>query len=212
MGWSGGSRGCGAFPPSSWGSTSSSQQQEGIRDRFPIKKPFFSFFVLIFDTKFQVHIHTHKLGARERIEGAATRILSTTHRKRKRLLQKRIDPDKIEFAHLFLQHPEQRNRESESIDNDHFSIGESVDHIQNISSRILVKAGDRRLVLLRRQRLDILPRQRNPEEINEFRGSDPDPLSHNPELKIVNGSFGEKELTGGGGGTLGNQPDREIQV
>ena len=32
--WSGGSRGCGAFPPSSWGSSSSSQQQEGIRDRF----------------------------------------------------------------------------------------------------------------------------------------------------------------------------------
>ena len=35
--WSGGSRGCGAFPPSSWGSSSSSQQQEGIRDRSLIK-------------------------------------------------------------------------------------------------------------------------------------------------------------------------------
>ena len=71
-----------------------------------------------------------------------------------------------------------------------------------------MKAGDRRLVLLRRrQRLDILPKRRNPEGINEFQESDPS--SHNPDLKIVEGSSGEKELTGG---TLGNQPDREIQV
>ena len=108
------------------------------------------------------------------------------------------------------QRKEASNRESESIDKNHFSIGDSVDHIQNISSRILVKAGERRLVLLRRrQRLDILPKQRNPEGINEFQESDPS--SHDPELKIVEGSSGEKELTGGGG-TPGNQPDREIQV
>ena len=159
-----------------------------------------------------MHIHTHTLGARERIEGAASRILSTTHRKRKRLLQQRIDPEKVEFAHLFQQDPEQRKEagsrgESESTDENHFSIGESVDHIQNISSRILVKAGERRLVLLRRQRLDILPKSRISEEIDEFLESDPS--SHNPELKIVEGSSGEKELTGG---TLGNQPDGEIQV
>ena len=158
---------------------------------------------------FQVHIHTHTLGARERIEGAASRILSTTHRKRKRLLQQRIDPEKIEFAHFFQQDPEKEKeaRESESKDENHFSVEESVDHIQNISSRILVKAGERKLVLLRRQRLDILPKSRNSEEVNEFQ--EIGPTSHNPESKIVEGSSGEKELTGG---SLGNQPDREIQV
>ena len=62
-------------------------------------------------------------------------------------------------------------------------------------------------MLLRRQRLDILPKSRISEEIDEFPESDPS--SHNPELKIVEGSSGEKELTGG---TLGNQPDGEIQV
>ena len=157
----------------------------------------------------RVHIHTHTLGARERIEGAASRILSTTHRKRKRLLQQRIDPEKIEFAHFFQQDPEQRKeaRESENVDENHFSVGESVDHIQNISSRILVKAGERRLVLLRRQRLDVFPKSRNSEGINEVEESGRS--SHNPELKIVEGSSREKELTGG---TLGNQPDREIQV
>ena len=144
--------------------------------------------------------------------GAASRILSTTHRKRKRLLQQRIDPEKIEFAHLFQQDPEQRkepakNKESENVDENHFSVGESVDHIQNISSRILVKAGERRLVLLRRQRLDVFSKSRNSEGINEVEESGRS--SHNPELKIVEGSSGEKELTGG---TLGNQPDREIQV
>jgi len=159
--------------------------------------------------KRQVHIHTHTLGARERIEGAASRILSTTHRKRKRLLQQRIDPEKIEFAHFFQQDPEQRKeaRESENVDENHFSVGKSVDHIQNISSRILVKAGERRLVLLRRQRVDIFPKSRNSDsELNEVEESGPS--SHNPELKNVEGSSGEKELTGV---TLGHQPDREIQ-
>ena len=141
----------------------------------------------------QVHIHT--AGGRQRIQGAASRILSTTHRKRKRLLQQRIDPEKIEFAHLFRQDPEQGNKESENL----FGIGESVDQIQNISSRILVKAGDRRLVLLRRQRLNSLPR--SSEEINEL---------ENPELRVVDdGSSGKKDFTGI---THANQPDREIQV
>ena len=172
-----------------------------------------TFLVCSYCQQFQVHIHTHTLGARERIEGAASRILSTTHRKRKRLLQQRIDPEKIEFAHFFQQDPEQRkeastNRESENVDKDHFSVGESVDHIQNISTRILVKAGERRLVLLRRQRVDIFPKSRNSDsELNEVEESGPS--SHNPELKNVEGSSGEKELTGV---TLGHQPDREIQV
>ena len=144
----------------------------------------------------QVHIHT--VGGRQRIQGAASRILSTTHRKRKRLLQQRIDPEKIEFAHLFRQDPEQGNKESENKDENLFGIGESVDQIQNISSRILVKAGDRRLVLLRRQRLNSLPR--SSEEINEL---------ENPELRVVDGSSEKKEFTGI---THANQPDREIQV
>ena len=143
----------------------------------------------------QVHIHT--AGGRQRIQGAASRILSTTHRKRKRLLQQRIDPEKIEFAHLFRQDREQGNKESESL----FGIGESVDQIQNISSRILVKAGDRRLVLLRRQRLNSLPKSRSSEEIKEL---------ENPELRVVVvGSSEKKEFTGI---THANQPDREIQV
>ena len=147
----------------------------------------------------QVHIHT--VGGRQRIQGAASRILSTTHRKRKRLLQQRIDPEQIEFAHLFRQDPEQRNKESESKDENFFGIGESVDQIQNISSRILVKAGDRRLVLLRRQRLNSLPKSRSSEEINEL---------ENPELRVVvDGSSEKKEFTGI---THANQPDREIQV
>ena len=172
-----------------------------------------TFLVCSYCQQFQVHIHTHTLGARERIEGAASRILSTTHRKRKRLLQQRINPEKTEFAHFFQQDPEQRkeastNRESENVDKDHFSVGESVDHIQNISTRILVKAGERRLVLLRRQRVDIFPKSRNSDsELNEVEESGPSP--HNPELKNVEGSSGEKELTGV---TLGHQPDREIQV
>ena len=143
-----------------------------------------------------MHIHTHNHGARERIGEATSRILSTTHRKRKRLLQQRIDPEKIEFAHLFRQDPEQGNKESESL----FGIGENIDQIQNISSRILVKAGDRRLVLLRRQRLNSLPKSRSSEEIKEL---------ENPELRVVDGSSEKKEFTGI---THANQPDREIQV
>ena len=182
-------------------------------DKRQVLKKKNTFLICFHCQQFQVHIHTHTLGARERIEGAASRILSTTHRKRKRLLQQRIDPEKIEFAHFFQQDPEQRkeastNRESENVDKDHFSVGESVDHIQNISTRILVKAGERRLVLLRRQRVDIFPKSRNSDsELNEVEESGPS--SHNPELKNVEGSSGEKELTGV---TLGHQPDREIQV
>ena len=92
-------------------------------------------------------------------------------------------------------------KESENKDENLFGIGESVDQIQNISSRILVKAGDRRLVLLRRQRLNSLPKSRSSEEIKELK---------NPESRVVDdGSSEKKEFTGI---THANQPDREIQV
>ena len=64
-----------------------------------------------------------------------------------------------------------------------------------------MKAGDRRLVLLRRQRLNSLPKSRSSEEINKLK---------NPELRVVDdGSSEKKEFTGI---THANQPDREIQV
>ena len=147
-----------------------------------------------------MHIHTHNHGARERIDEATSRILSTTQRKRKRLLQQRINPEKIQFAHFFEQDLDQNNeRRDENTVEDHFSIGESVDHIQNISSRILVKAGERRLVLLRR--LKVLPISRSSEEITES----------GPGLNIVQGSSGKKGPTGAGI-LRSRQPDREIQV
>ena len=147
-----------------------------------------------------MHIHTHNHGARERIGEATSRILSTTQRKRKRLLQQRINPEQIEFAHFFEQDLDQNNgRRDENTVEDHFSIGESVDHIQNISSRILVKAGERRLVLLRR--LKVLPISRSSEEITES----------GPGLNIVQGSSGKKGLTSAGI-LRSRQPDREIQV
>ena len=145
-----------------------------------------------------MHIHTHNHGARERIDEATSRILSTTHRKRKRLLQQRINPEKIEFAHFFEQDQNNERRDENTVE-DHFSIGESVNHIQNISSRILVKAGERRLVLLRR--LKVLPISRSSEEMTES----------SPGLNIVQGSSGKKGLTSAGI-LRSRQPDREIQV